>query len=88
MAKHEIENLLPNKYKEVFLMSKQEGLTYIEISEHLNIFIKTVEFQMLLTFKKQEKGWVIKWNRSYSFYLFLSCYSTISILVLLLILST
>ncbi|WP_298367410.1 RNA polymerase sigma-70 factor [uncultured Lutibacter sp.] len=50
-VKSEIENL-PPKCKEIFLMSKQEGLTYIEISEHLNISLKTVEGQMLNAFKK------------------------------------
>lgn len=34
---------LPEKCKEVFLLSKQEGLTNIEISEYLNISSKTVE---------------------------------------------
>lgn len=34
---------LPSKCKEVFLLSKQDGLTNIEISEYLNISSKTVE---------------------------------------------
>lgn len=34
---------LPRKCKETFLLSKKEGLTNIEIAEHLNISIKTVE---------------------------------------------
>src|SRR5665811_848739 len=38
----EIENL-PSKCKEIFLMNKKEGLTHTEISEYLNISIKTVE---------------------------------------------
>ncbi len=38
----EIENL-PRKCKEVFLLSKTEGLTNVEISEYLNISLKTVE---------------------------------------------
>lgn len=41
----EIENL-PNKCKQIFLMSKKEGLTNIEISEYLNISIKAVEAQI------------------------------------------
>ena len=39
---NEIETL-PKKCKTVFLLSKQEGLTNIEISEYLNISIKSVE---------------------------------------------
>ena len=34
---------LPEKCKEVFMLSKREGLTNIEISEYLNISSKTVE---------------------------------------------
>jgi len=37
---------LPPKCKETFLLSKKEGLTNIEISEYLNISIKTVEGQL------------------------------------------
>ncbi|KAB7530335.1 RNA polymerase sigma-70 factor [Flagellimonas olearia] len=41
----EIENL-PEQCKRVFLMSKKEGLKYQEISEKLQISIKTVEVHM------------------------------------------
>ncbi|GGW42041.1 hypothetical protein GCM10007383_28380 [Arenibacter certesii] len=41
-VKIEIENL-PPKCKQSFILSKQEGLTNIEIAEHLNISTKTVE---------------------------------------------
>jgi RNA polymerase sigma-70 factor (ECF subfamily) len=44
-VKKEIQNL-PPKCKEVFIMSKQEGLTNLEISDYLNISIKTVEGQI------------------------------------------
>jgi len=37
---------LPEKCKQVFLMSRFEGLKYHEIAEKLNISIKTVESQM------------------------------------------
>jgi RNA polymerase sigma-70 factor (ECF subfamily) len=42
MIHNEIENL-PNKCKQVFLLSKQEGLTNLEISEYLHVSIKSVE---------------------------------------------
>jgi len=38
----EIENL-PTKCKQTFLLSKKEGLSNIEISEYLNVSIKSVE---------------------------------------------
>lgn len=45
----EIQNL-PPKCKEVFILSKKEGLTNIEIAEHLDISIKTVEAQITKAF--------------------------------------
>lgn len=45
----EIQNL-PPKCQKVFIMSKKEGLTNIEISEYLNISIKTVEAQITKAF--------------------------------------
>lgn len=42
---------LPAKCKQVFLLSKKEGLTHIEISEHLNISVKTIENHMTRAFK-------------------------------------
>lgn len=44
-------NKLPPKCKEIFLLSKKEGLTHIEISEYLNISIKTIEGHMTRAFK-------------------------------------
>lgn len=41
-VKKEIENL-PPKCKQAFLLSKQDGLTNIEIAEYLNISMKSVE---------------------------------------------
>ena len=32
-------NELPPKCREIFLLNKKEGLTHLEISEHLNISI-------------------------------------------------
>jgi RNA polymerase sigma-70 factor (family 1) len=45
----EIESL-PPRCKEVFVLSKKEGLTNIEIAEHLNVSIKTVEAQITKAF--------------------------------------
>lgn len=45
----EIKNLSP-KCRETFLLCKKEGLTYIEIADHLNISTKTVENHMVKAF--------------------------------------
>lgn len=45
-------NALPPKCREIFLLSKHEGLKYKEISEKLNISVNTVETQMCIAFKK------------------------------------
>ncbi|MEO9510974.1 MAG: sigma-70 family RNA polymerase sigma factor [Flavobacteriaceae bacterium] len=45
----EIQNL-PPKCREVFLLSRQDGLTNIEISEYLNVSIKTVEAHVTKAF--------------------------------------
>ena len=42
---------LPSKTREIFKMSKLRGLTNKEISEFLNISIKTVEFHITKSFK-------------------------------------
>lgn len=49
IVEREIQNL-PPKCKEVFMLSKREGLTNIEISEYQNISIKTVEAQITKAF--------------------------------------
>lgn len=46
----EIQNL-PPKCQQVFILSKKEGLTNIEIAEHLELSIKTVETQISKAFK-------------------------------------
>ncbi|MDO5968750.1 RNA polymerase sigma-70 factor [Flavivirga aquimarina] len=48
-VKKEIETL-PPKCKEVFLLSRKDGLTNIEISDYLNISIKTVEAHITKAF--------------------------------------
>ena len=44
-------NSLPEKRKEIFRLSRQEGLKYHEIAQKLNVSIKTVETQMSLAIK-------------------------------------
>ncbi|MBC6999152.1 RNA polymerase sigma-70 factor [Cytophaga sp. FL35] len=46
----EIEKL-PKKCKEIFLLNKRDGLTHSEISEHLNLSVKTVEGHITKAFK-------------------------------------
>jgi RNA polymerase sigma-70 factor (ECF subfamily) len=50
IVKQEIEHL-PPKCKEIFMLSKQENLTNVEISEYLRISIKTVEAQITKAFR-------------------------------------
>lgn len=47
--KKEIEKL-PPKCREVFLLSRKDGLTNMEISDHLNVSIKTVEAHITKAF--------------------------------------
>ncbi|MDO5978233.1 RNA polymerase sigma factor [Flavivirga spongiicola] len=49
LVKKEIGNL-PPKCKQTFLLSKQEGLTNIEIAEYLNVSIKSVEAHITKAF--------------------------------------
>ncbi|MBK5194260.1 MAG: RNA polymerase sigma-70 factor [Flavobacteriaceae bacterium] len=44
-------NSLPPKRKEIFRLSREQGLKYKEIAETLNISVKTVEAQMGLALK-------------------------------------
>lgn len=43
---------LPEKCREIFQLCKNDGLTYDEIAEYLNISPKTVDNQMGIAFKK------------------------------------
>jgi RNA polymerase sigma-70 factor (ECF subfamily) len=49
IVKREIENL-PPKCKQIFLLSKEEGLTNVEIAEYLNVSIKSVEAHITKAF--------------------------------------
>ncbi len=42
---------LPEKRREIFRLSREEGLKYREIAEKLNVSVKTVETQMSLAIK-------------------------------------
>ncbi|CAM3361746.1 RNA polymerase sigma factor [Zobellia roscoffensis] len=52
--KKEIQKL-PPKCREVFLLSRNEGLTNLEIAHHLNVSIKTVEAQITKAFSVLRK---------------------------------
>ncbi|WP_422080752.1 RNA polymerase sigma factor [Ulvibacterium sp.] len=60
-VKKEIENL-PPKCKQAFLLSKQEGLTNIEIAEYLNISTKSVEGHITKAFSILRKTLDAKMN--------------------------
>ncbi len=49
LVQNEIEQL-PPRCKETFLLSKQDGLTYVEIAEYQNVSVNTVEKQMVKAF--------------------------------------
>lgn len=48
---HQAIEQLPNKCKQIFVLSKIDGLTYEEIGNHLNIAKKTVENQIMRALK-------------------------------------
>lgn len=43
--------VLPKKRKEIFLLSRKEGLSYQQIADKLGVSVKTVETQMQLALK-------------------------------------
>lgn len=49
IVKHEIGNL-PPKCRETFLLSKEEGLSNLEIADYLNISIKSAEAHITKAF--------------------------------------
>jgi len=52
----QIINSLPPKCREIFLLSKKDGLRYQEIGNTLNISVKTVEAQMSKAFRMLREG--------------------------------
>ena len=49
-ASKEVENL-PKKVKEIFVLSKTNGFTNLQISTHLGISVKTVESNITRAYK-------------------------------------
>lgn len=49
---YKVIDQLPEKCREIFLLSRQEKLTYKQIAEKLNISVKTVEAQMGIALKR------------------------------------
>lgn len=49
IVQKEIQNL-PPKCKKIFLMSKQEGFSNVEIAEHLNLSKKAIEYHITKAF--------------------------------------
>ena len=60
-------NSLPEKRREIFRLSRQEGLKYHEIAQKLNISIKTVETQMSLAIKTLREL-LKKYNSFFTFF--------------------
>jgi len=50
-ALEQLTNQLPPRRKEIFLLSREEGLSHLEISKRLNISVHTVESQMTKALK-------------------------------------
>ncbi|WP_303315179.1 RNA polymerase sigma-70 factor [Flavivirga abyssicola] len=57
---------LPEKTKQIFVMSRLSGMTYIEISKELDISVKTVEYHMSNALK------ILRENLKSYLYLFLA----------------
>lgn len=49
---NEVIDKLPERCKEIFILSRMEGLKYKEIAERLNISVNTVENQMSIALRK------------------------------------
>ena len=64
---------LPEKRRQIFKMSREEGLKYREIAEKLQLSVKTVEKQMGLAFKHLRN----KLKNYNTFLFFISAYSNL-----------
>ncbi len=61
-------NSLPEKRREIFRLSREEGMKYKEIAEKLHISVKTVEAQMGLAIKTLREK-LKKYNTFFTFFL-------------------
>lgn len=48
-------DLLPDRCREIFILNKEQKLTYQQIADHYNISVKTVETQMSIALKRIRK---------------------------------
>lgn len=48
-------NMLPDRCKEIFILSKEQKLTYQQIADYYHISLKTVESQMAIALKRIRK---------------------------------
>lgn len=62
-------NAMPEKRKEIFKLSREEGLKYKEIAEKLKISIKTVEAQMGIALKYLREK-LKDYNQIFTFFFF------------------
>ena len=56
-------NNLPQRCKEIFLLSREEEMTYGQIAAHLSLSVKTVEGQMGIALKKLREYLDKNWSR-------------------------
>lgn len=62
--------MLPEKRREIFRLSREEGLKYREIAKKLNISVKTVETQMSLAIKSLRDN-LSKYKTFFTFFLYI-----------------
>lgn len=54
---------LPPKCKHVFLLSKKEGLSNVEIADYLNLSLKTVEGHITKAYRLIKESVQTRWNQ-------------------------